>query len=162
MKLIELSRGYFARVSDRDFKRINTLNWCANVKKRKDRSVKGVYAFHTDHRTNKTLLMHRFILGITDSQVEVDHKDHNGLHNERGNLRLATGQQNKSHSRRRVDNTSGFKGVHWNARRSKWYASIRAQGKLTYLGSFVRVGDAAKAYDTAARRQFGKFAVTNF
>jgi hypothetical protein len=109
MKFIELSNGYTARVSDKDFKRVSKLNWCAKVKRRKDGMIKNVYASHTVHLENKMLLMHRYILSITDPRVEVDHKDHNGLHNERRNIRAVTGQQNKRYARRRVDNTSGFK-----------------------------------------------------
>ncbi len=164
MKKVELSKGYFALVSDKDYSRVSALNWCAHVRRRKDGSIKNVYAIHNIHNPDHTttaLLMHRFILKVSNPTVEVDHKDHNGLNNQRLNLRKATGQQNKHHSRKRVDNTSGFKGVHWDAARQQWKATIKLDSKTKHLGYFGKVKDAANVYDKAAKKCFGRFAVTN-
>jgi hypothetical protein len=39
-------------------------------------------------------MIHRCILGITDPEIEVDHRDNNGLNNVRSNLRTCTHQEN--------------------------------------------------------------------
>jgi len=39
---------------------------------------------------------------------------------------------------------------------------LTVNGKTTYLGSFHDQKQAAKAYDTAAKKYFGEFAVLNF
>jgi hypothetical protein len=43
-----------------------------------------------------------------------------------------------------------------------WRAAIKADGKRISLGYYKRQEDAALAYDAAAIKHFGPFAVTNF
>jgi hypothetical protein len=62
----------------------------------------------------------------------------------------------------RTDNSSNFKGVSWFERDNKWSARIGIGGKRIHLGLFENILDAARAYDKAAREQFGEFARTNF
>ncbi len=45
-------------------------------------------------KNNRVLAMHRAIMGVTDPKVEVDHRDNDGLHNRRENLRLCTHKEN--------------------------------------------------------------------
>lgn len=89
---------------------------------------------------------------------ELDHV--NGLRNDNrwDNLRLATPLQNSHNRKRRRDNTSGRKGVHWDAKNSKWRARITIDGKERSLGSFLDIEEAAMAYASAAADQFGEFA----
>jgi hypothetical protein len=44
----------------------------------------------------------------------------------------------------------------------KWRADIGYNGKLLWLGSFTSEEDAAAAYDDAAIKLFGKYALCNF
>jgi AP2 domain len=160
---IKLSKGYTAVISNTDAKRVRKLKWYAHEKKRADGTTKNVYAQSTirEHGKVKIVLLHRFVLGINNPKIEVDHIDHVGLHNYRSNLRAVTGQQNRQHSRRRIDNTSGYKGVYFNAKTKKWEACIKVHGKNKWLGAFNKKPSAAKAYDKSATENFGKFAVTN-
>lgn len=62
------------------------------------------------------------------------------------------------------NNSSGFRGVHWNKRRNCWEAQIRVgpcPGKLHSLGRFLDAIDAARAYDAAAVQLKGQGAATN-
>jgi uncharacterized membrane protein YiaA len=43
-----------------------------------------------------------------------------------------------------------------------WEACIKVNGKNKWLGAYLDKKYAALAYDRAARKQFGKFAVTNY
>lgn len=45
-------------------------------------------------RKCKTVMFHRLLLGVIDPNVEVHHKDNDGLNNRRSNLELLTHQQN--------------------------------------------------------------------
>jgi hypothetical protein len=101
----------------------------------------------------------RMHLNIKDKKV--DHKDRNGLNNQRSNLRIATDSQSNSNQGKRKNNTSGYTGVTEDKRRNKWVANIRVKGKQSFLGIFTNKKDAARAYNEAAIKCRGPFAVLN-
>ena len=93
----------------------------------------------------------------------IDHIDHNGLHNRKENLRLASMAQNSWNKRKqRGNHTSKYKGVCFYTREQKWGARIQANGNKIFLGMFTNEIDAAKVYDKAARKYYGEFAYLNF
>lgn len=150
---------YFAIVDDEDFERVNQYRWCVSFN-----GARGKYYAIRTIRINgkrKTVFMHRFIMSAPDN-MEVDHRDSNGLLNTRDNLRICTPHQNQGNSKLNKTNKSGYKGVSWDARNRKWQASIKRDGKARNLGSFSDPISAAHAYDSAALKYFGEFAFTNF
>jgi len=82
----------------------------------------------------------------------------------RSDLRLSNKSGNGANSKTRDIGcgkyTSQYKGVYRasHAKSNPWRAGI--VGK--YIGSFANEGQAARAYDAAARLRFGEFARTNF
>ena len=168
MKQVELTQGYITLVDDEDYERVAQYRWCARVAKRSDGSIQGVYALRTTKtsrrdgkRKTTNHFLHRFILGV-DNTCEVDHKDHNGLNNQKYNLRKANKSDNQHNTRKQINNTSGYKGVYWHKRDRAWTAMIGMRGKLIYLGTYATPEQAALAYDAAANKLFGEFANTNF
>ena len=161
MRRILLTRGLFATIDDADYKYLSKFSWYAHQARKTDRTW---YAKSRRSRKddNKIFRMHRFILGISDPLIKVDHRDGNGLNNCRANLRVCTQAQNARNARRSSKNTSGFKGVSWNAQMKKWTAHIFPRGRSIYLGLFVSKKDAAKAYDESALQHYGEFAHLNF
>lgn len=105
--------------------------------------------------------MHRVILSrMLNRPLErhelVDHRDGNGLNNQRYNLRVATPANNQANAKLRTDNTSGYKGV-WKCGK-KWVAQIQHKKKQYVLGYFDKPEDAYKAYCQKAKELNGEFA----
>lgn len=162
--MIQLNHGYSTKVDDAEYERLINLEWHVNINYRKDGSIRNVYAHHgtrVDGRWRATS-MQRFIMGVTDPNIDVDHKNHDSLDNQRHNLRVcAEGQNNANARKTTLKRSSKFKGVSWYKDREMWGAHIRFQGKLKHLGFFADESAAAAAYDEAAARLFGEFAWTN-
>jgi hypothetical protein len=159
MKEVKLTHGYVALVDDEDYDRVSQYVWHAKIDHR------TVYAatsmpLYNDKLTN--IRLHRFVMNIYDSEVEVDHRDHNGLNCQKHNLRVASSSQNSRNMRPHRLSASGFKGVIQSNCHRKWRAKIKVDGKSIDLGTFKLAEDAAKAYDVAALKYFGEFAYLNF
>jgi hypothetical protein len=150
MKRIPLTRGQYALVDDADYDYLMQWKWHILV---------GSSTYYA--KRCSAIRMHRVILDAPKDQ-HVDHRDGNGLNNQRYNLRLCTRAQNAQNRKLRRDSKSGFKGVRWVPGRNKWRADIKVKGKSIYLGYFTCVVKAAKAYDEAAIKYFGEFAWLNF
>lgn len=147
MKLIKLTKGQFAMVDDYDYLWLRKIKWHTC-------KAKNTYYAVT---SNPRIKMHRVILGLGNRKLLVDHKDLNGLNNQRSNLRIANTQQNTYNSPSHKDSSSKFKGVSWDKSRQKWKARI---GKK-YLGMFKIEADAAIAYNNAAKELHKEFAYLN-
>lgn len=156
MKTIPLTRGKVALVDDADFEWLQQWKW--RTLKAAGNGIERWYAI-TGQRKN-TLSMHRVIMARYRSidGLEFDHRDCNGLNNQRDNLRECTQKQNVGNSRKRLRSSSKFKGVYWHKGTSKWMARI----KNKYLGIFHNEEEAARVYDDAAKATFGEFARVNF
>lgn len=157
MKEIKLySKKYpnnVALVDDEDFDMLNTRKWYVAKPAHTCYAVAWV--------KGKMKKMHRVILGMTDPKVFVDHKDGNGLNNQRENIRVATYSQNMANRRSQKNSTSKYLGVYWSKPARKWKAQVRDGGALIYLGYFEKETDAAIAYNNGAVKAHGEFANLN-
>lgn len=95
-----------------------------------------------------------YVHGAIPEGARIDHANRQRHDNRLCNLRLATHADNLRNCKLRTDNTSGVKGVYFDAARGLWAAEI-ANRKL---GRFPSREEAAAARREAARREYGAFA----
>ena len=155
MKEIQLTQGKVVFVDDEDYERLNRFKWYAMECKKK------WYAIRQNSRINGKqthILMHREIMNATKGS-SVDHRNGNGLYNCKGNLRLATKQENGFNRKHpNQNNKLKVKGVVWHKQHRKFQATIKVNGKAMYLGLFNVLGDADSPYRIAEEKYFGEIA----
>lgn len=158
MKEIKLSQGRVAYVDDEDYEYLSQWRWFAH------RDGKTFYAGRSAmvNGKRKQLWMHREIKN-TPLGMEVDHIDHNGLNNQKENLRNCTRFQNAKNTT--THSETGYLGVSFydfNRKKSKPYrATIWVNGENIHLGTFATPISAAIAYNEAAIKYHGEFANLN-
>ena len=159
MKKIPLTQGKYALVDNEDFHRLSGHKWVYNSRGYAVREVrlKEWRVSSESGRLYETLLMHRVILN-PPAGMDIDHINHNGLDNRKGNMRICTRSQNLWNKRKA--RKSKYKGVHRAS--GKFYASIMRDGKVYYLGTYATGKEAALAYDNKALELFGEYANPNF
>jgi len=156
---IPLTQGKISLVDAEDYDRLSQYVWCQH------KNGNTVYA----HRNLKirdrwdVILMHREIMGCSFGDgILIDHKDRNGLHNFKSNIRISNKSQNAINSKMKCNNTSGYRGVYFSEKDKVWRAELRINGKMTYLGSFDNKEAAAVLRDIIALKHRGEDAHLNF
>lgn len=159
MKEIKLSQfgknkgKYVALVDDEDFEVLSGYRWCA----RKDGNT--FYAMRSIQVNGKqrAVQMHNAIM----NEKSIDHIDHDGLNNQKSNLRVCTRSENMMNMGKHEKASSIYKGVCFFNRDKKWLAQIKINGKRIRLGTFASEIEAAKAYNEKAIEFFREFANLN-
>lgn len=154
MKKIPLTQNKYALVDNSDFEELNKHKWYAN--KLGDTFYAMRHLKVSEGNSKTIVLMHSAIMK-TPKGMDTDHKDRNGLNNQRKNLRICTRSQNGMNKTKAKANTSGFKGVFWHKRDKTWRSQIKVDGKSTHLGYFKTKEDAYKAYCEACAHYHGEF-----
>ena len=158
MKKIKLSNGKYTSVDDEKFDMLNKFRWSVN---------KGGYVNRKKYlgggkKNPKTerIFLHHLVLGRKNGYL-TDHINRNPLDNRLLNLRFCTSSENCMNRKIEIRNKSGYKGVSWNKNMKKWRARIGISNKKIVLGYFDDLKEAALAYNKAATKYFGEFALLN-
>lgn len=134
MKYIDLTQGRFALIDDDDFDIVSMFTWHY-------RKVDDILGYACTNYKARYPQMHRLIMRkhlIDNPSMLVDHRDKNGLNNQKLNLRLATPGQNNLNRRIQRNNKSGYTGVCFDTRHKKWKVTFQGRGR----GHFVNKEDA--------------------
>ena len=103
--------------------------------------------------------LHRLIMNAGPNDI-IDHISGDVLDNRKSNLRFATSAENNRNTRKRIDNSSGIKGVCWHKKFNKWTTYINIDGKRIYLGCYENKQDAEDVVRKARielHREFARF-----
>lgn len=153
MKLLPLTKGFFAKVDDADWERVIQYRWCVSEAKRLCYAI----TYLPGEKGRRTYL-HRFLL-CPPLGIVVDHIDGDGLNCARANLRLASVSSNAAWGKQRR-RKSKYRGVIWS--KNRWQARGQHAGKSFYLGRFIEEERAALVWDAWALASHGEFARLNF
>ena len=104
--------------------------------------------------------MHKIIMECAEND-RIDHKDGNGLNNQRSNMRFCTVSQNNMNSEKPRNTSSIWKGVYWDKVNRNWRGQIKINKKAICLGRFKDERSAAIVYNHKAVELFGEFAKLN-
>jgi hypothetical protein len=155
---IPLSQGYEALIDDTDYDLISHIAWYADVRPDGNVYARGNVTLFDGKRT--TVQLHRIIMDAP-AGVQVDHIDRNGLNCIKSNMRLCTDSQNKCNATRlQSENGTGYRGVR-ETRSGRYEARVNVRGENVYRELFDDPVEAAKAYNTAASKHHGEFAILN-
>jgi len=161
MKEIRLNKwgkyknAYSALVDDDDYEYLSQFQWNAKSTGSNFYAVRAIIINGKQYN----LKMHREIMNTPDG-MEVDHIDHNGLNNQKNNLRNCTSRQNRLNVLPR--GVSSYIGVSRRTGTTKWFAQVKVNKKTLFLGMFDKEDDAARKRDLFAYKYFGEFTRLNF
>ena len=155
MKLILLTQNLSAQVDDWNYDRLMEHKWRAQYAKGKWYATRSLPRIKGILR--KVEWMHRVIMD-TPEDMEVDHRDGDGLNNLEENVRNCTPRQNNLN--KKASGKSKYLGVSYS--NGRIMVQIRGNNSLIYLGYCKTEEQAAKRYDSAAKYFHGVFAHLNF
>lgn len=154
MKTIPLNKGLVALVDDEDFESLSQFHWYAR---------NDAYTTYVVRKTpllngkQELLRMHRVLLKARKNEL-VDHRDGNGLNNQKANLRIATKAQNNQNSKVRARNRQKLKGVNFHKQHKRFQSQIQVDKRKIHIGYFKTAEEAHAAYCAAAKKLHGEFA----
>jgi len=154
---ISLTRGQFTKVDSEDAEAVRKWKWSAQPARSTGGGVCGFYAVRS--YKGSTVYLHRTIMEAGPGQ-QIDHANGDKLDNRKANLRFCTASENIA-NRAHKPSPTGYRGVAATPS-GKFEAALVFSKKRVLQKVFLTAEEAAKAYDQAARKYFGEFAVTNF
>lgn len=152
-------KGKFSLVDDEDYDYLNQWKWYSDNKGyiRRREYIKGS---GRKNKKQRSFSIHGVLMKPPKGMI-VDHENHKVYDNQKKNLRIVTNSQNQANRIPTKNTKSKYKGVVWFKTQKLWCARIRVNYKQITLAYFKKEKDAAKAYNEAAIKYFGKYAMVN-
>lgn len=144
-----------------DVDKVSPYLWFAYYKDIKYGRYVKMARKHSQKFFNKNQIqLHRFILGVNDPKVCVDHIDHNTLNNTKSNIRICTFQENLWNIGPKKTNKLGLKGITLTSS-NRYCVRIQVDGKTMRLGNYIDLREAIEVFNEAAKKYHGEFACLN-
>ncbi len=159
MQKIQMSNGQIFLIDAEDYNKVMLRDkpWRGTLIRKWHTSKNG---YVTSCVNGVQTYLHRLIMNPPYDKF-VDHIDGNPLNNQKSNLRICDCSENNRNQIKNSRNTSGYKGVFLRCDKNKWCAKIKIRQKQINLGSFNTKEEAAIAYNQAAIKYHGEFALLN-
>lgn len=149
------------QISQSDFDLVKKFSWFIRGDGYVATNIRdeGIYSYKNSNKTKtkqKTVLLHRLIMGVSDKKIIVDHINGNTLDNTRENLRITKHSGNSvNRTKLHVKNKSGATGIRWDQKRKTYIGSIQYKGKRYYAPCNKNL-ETVKNYIENLRMQFLK------
>lgn len=144
MKQIPLTQDKFALVDDDIYEVVNNYKWHVHKGRNTWYALRHMNLQEDPSGKFEFIRLHHIVVGIPPKGFEVDHKDGNGLNNQRENLQIVTKRKNQQNTC--VHRTGRLVGTTWHKNNQKWLAKIQINGKMKHLGYFKTEQEAHEAY----------------
>lgn len=118
----------------------------------------GKYAYFK--LKGKQIKLHRYLMGISDPKIQIDHINKEPLDNRILNLRKCSNKQNCRNRGNRKNSKIPYKGV-TKTKEGNYMARIQVDGIRLCLGRFDTPEEAAKEYNIAAKKYHKEYARLN-
>lgn len=110
----------------------------------------------------KTVTLGNFLMKPKKGKQVYSRRFNEGLDFRKDNLIVCSmAERQRLLPKRRVNTSSKYRGVSYQATSKKWRAAIKVDGKNINLGEYKKEDEAALAYNKAAMKYFGKIAYQN-
>lgn len=128
-----------------DLETVSKHSWCI--------SKTGYLVANINKKTTK---LHRFILGLSNPKIIVDHINGDAMDNRKSNLRICDNTENSRNCKISKNNTSGYPGVGITPN-GRFRARITVNRKEIRIGTFDTFEEAKQARIDAELKHFGDF-----
>jgi len=145
MKVIT-KKGEEILIDIEDFEKVKRYSWCISKTGYPVANING-----------KVTKLHRYLLGVKNPKIIVDHINRNALDNRKSNLRLCTALENSRNTTVSKNSNTGYLGISLTPQ-GKYRARIMVNRKEIRLGNYSKIEDAIKARKQAEKKYFKEFA----
>lgn len=152
-RVIKLFSGEYVRVDEEEYEKLNQHTWYLF------KSEKWQYAIRTEYKngTQKTIFMHREIMGVTDPKIYIDHRDSDGLNNLRSNLRVSDNRFNQYNVGKKSTSKQKYKNIR-HLGGDRYQVRMRTPEGVRVQKNVRGEEEAVKLYNELALKHHGEFA----
>lgn len=159
-KTITLTNGEKAKIDAEDYERVSQHKW--RVIQKTPSSKKTVVTSIRTEKGVRQLSLGRFLMDPPKGKLVYPRRYQTGFDFRKNNLIVCTMKERQQMlPKRSHPTTSIYKGVTYDQAKKLWRASLQVDGKNVTIGLFKDEQNAARAYNKAARKQFGEMAYQN-